>query len=368
MKSDISARIGTIDALTMGLTQVGRRPWLIIIPAAIDLILWLTPQLSVAGLLQKFLLVWEALLRAAYPPAQFAAMADLLTAARQAMAQVGGQINLAEMITGSWLAAPSVLAVTQATRLTLVSDMILAPIGLSLPLPRVIAAPWRPAPVEVTNLWAVLGIMVVLWLASQVLATVYLRWAAQGRPGREGEASPAQDRWAGPRGFLALVVRLALFSLILSVVVFMLRIPLALAATLLFFSGSAAAAVLFALIGGMTLWVLLWSLTSVFFVSETVLLDQHPLWRGLLHSLAMVRLNGLPTVGLVLVINLLMLGFRAVWGFVGQSPLGALVAILGNSYLATAMLLAVYTYYEDLSRRWRALLAQSAARGQQHRE
>ena len=136
--------------------------------------------------------------------------------------------------------------------------------------------------------------------------------------------------------------------------------PLGLAATLLFLSGSPVAGLLFALVGGITLWLLLWMLTSLFFVSETILLDHQPLWRGLLQSITLVRLNGLPTMGLVLAINLLMLGFRAVWGLIGSTPFGAIVAIMGNAYLATAMLLAVFAYYENLRSRWQAHAAEAA--------
>jgi len=61
-----------------------------------------------------------------------------------------------------------------------------------------------------------------------------------------------------------------------------------------------------------------------------------------------------------LAINLLMLGFRAVWGLIGSTPFGAIVAIMGNAYLATAMLLAVFAYYENLRSRWQAHAAEAA--------
>jgi hypothetical protein len=364
VKTDIASRIGVLDALADGLMQVGRRPWLVIIPVVLDFGLWLAPQLSIRVLMQRFLGVWEALVKATYPPAQLAAMGDMLDAIQQAVTQLGAQLNLAEAVAGSWLAAPSALATAQATRLTFVSDMILAQVGLNLSLPPIAAASWRPSPVEITDFGAVVAVVSLLWLAGQQIVAVYLRWAAMSRPAGEAGTIAPREAWAGTRGLLGLALRLTAFSLLLGVLVLALRVPLGVAATLLLLAGNAVTGVLFALIGGVTLWLLLWFLTSLFFVSETLLLDREPLWRGVIRSIAMVRFNGLSTIGLVLVINLLMLGFRAVWGLMGGTPLGAIVAVLGNAYLATGMLLAVFVYYEDLRRRWQAHMAQVA---RQHR-
>jgi hypothetical protein len=98
----------------------------------------------------------------------------------------------------------------------------------------------------------------------------------------------------------------------------------------------------------------------LFFVCEAVLLDRQALWPGMVHSMALVRSSSLRTVGLVLIINVLMLGFRALWGLIGQSPIGGGLAILANAYLATGMLLGVFFYYEDLRARWLVRAAQAA--------
>ncbi len=139
------------------------------------------------------------------------------------------------------------------------------------------------------------------------------------------------------------------------------------AATLMLFSGSAAAGILFALAGGVTLWSLLWFLTTFFFVSETILLDHQPLWRGIVQSMSMVRSSGFGAMGLMLVVNVLMLGFRAIWGVIGQSAVGGVAAIVVNAYLATGMLLAIFVYYADMRKRWTARVAELAARGRMNR-
>ena len=161
------------------------------------------------------------------------------------------------------------------------------------------------------------------------------------------------------RGFVGLVIRLTILNLVLGVSVFVLRMPLAVAMSLLVLSGSGATALLFAVIGGITLWMLLWFLTSFFFVSESVLIDHQPLLGSIMRSVALVRLQSLSTIGLVMMVNLVMLGFRAVWGLIGQSPAGALFAMAANAYLATSIVLAIFAYYEDRRRHLEAQLAQA---------
>ena len=101
----------------------------------------------------------------------------------------------------------------------------------------------------------------------------------------------------------------------------------------------------------MTLWALMWLLTSLFFVSEAMVLEGRPFWASLLDSYHLTRRHALRAFSLVALINLILLGFRAVWGLLGQTPIGAIAAIVGNGYLVTAMLFAVYAFYAELRRR-----------------
>jgi hypothetical protein len=163
----------------------------------------------------------------------------------------------------------------------------------------------------------------------------------------------------GSHGLLGLAVRLTAFSLLLGVVVLLLRLPLGAALLMTAFSAGAGAGILFALVGGITLWALLWFLTSVYFTSEGILFEGQPVWRSILQSLLMIRGQALSTFGLVLTINVVLLGFRAIWGLIGQTPVGGAVAILGNGFLTTGMLLAIFAYFGEVRRRWQAREAQA---------
>lgn len=171
-----------MDALTTGLTTAARRPWLLIVPFALDLLLWLAPRLSIANLVQRFLRGWETLVRATYSPSQLEVMADMLKMVREGMTALGAQVNLLDVLAGSWLGPPSAIAINQATRLNFLSELILAPVGL-MPQPVTIAvAPWQAAAVEVRSLPVVLGLLAVFWLIAQIAAALWLRWAAASLP------------------------------------------------------------------------------------------------------------------------------------------------------------------------------------------
>ena len=384
MKTEAIPRLGVVDALATGLTEAARRPWLITIPLISELLLWLAPPFSIAGLLQGFMSAWEAVLRAAYTPSQMSGLGDMIASMRGLMAQAGSTFNLLDGIGGGWLGAPSALSATQVTRMTFISDLVLAPAGLAIPVPRMGASPWQGAPIEVTSLGMLLLLMVGFWVAGQVLVAAYLRWcgtswrtsppaplvirgvrARAARPGRgaadptptvpaasESAAALAGNRpWAGLRGLLSLTLRLAGFSILIGAIVMVLRLPLAFALGLLWVSNSSVLGGLMLLFGGVALWLTLWFLVSLFFVNEAILLDEQSVLRGVLRSVVLVHNNFWPTLGLGVLINLLMYGFRAVWGILGHNVVGSAVAIALNAYLSTGMLLAIFAFYESLSRR-----------------
>ena len=353
--------MGAIDALTAGLDLAVRYPWPMAIPVIVDLLLWLMPRLSVATLLQRLFAEWEALTRAFYTPAQLASMTETLTLGREAVAQLGSSSNLIKALAGSWLAAPSALVDTQASRLRLISDGVLAPVGFGLNLPAIAPPSGFASALEAPNAWVALAIIIGLWLVSQIVAAIYFRWAAQGfASANKHTPVDAGQPASSPRVRLSrLVLRFTGLGLVLGITVFILRLPLMLATALALFSGNTGVSLLFVFAGGLTLWMTLWFLVSFFFASEALTLEGQPLLASLWQSTILVRRSGMRVIGLVILINLIMLGFRAVWGLIGQTPVGAVVAIAGNAFLGTAMLYAIFVYYTRL----RAQVAGSKPQG-----
>ncbi|MEJ5198631.1 MAG: hypothetical protein WHX53_06885, partial [Anaerolineae bacterium] len=309
------------------MSQAARRPWLWLVPLAVDLLLWLAPKLSIADLTRRFLQGWEALVRATYTPRQLELMSDMLRTIREGTTILSGQINLLETLAASWLGPPSAIAGGQITRFTFISELILAPVGLAPRLPQIHPAGWQLAAIEVRSLWAAMLIVVALWVAAQVIAVLWLRWAAAAIVMEPINAVPAAEDCRG--SFLAQAVQLVGFCLFLGILLFMLRLPLGAALLLLLLSGSPLAGALFAVVGGVTLWITLWMLLSLYFTSEGLLCERQPVWRSMLQGAAMMRGRVLATAGLIALINLLLVGFRAVWGIIGQHWAGAVLAMLG---------------------------------------
>lgn len=369
VKAQTVPRAGIIDALTAGLSFAGRRLWLMIIPVAIDVALWLIPRLSVEQLLTRLLVAWDAVLKAVYTPTQLAAMTDVFSLFQDAVKQIGHQADLAMALTTGWLAPTSALASVQANRLLLVSDGVLAPVGIGLQLPGARFLEPATGGIEIGSVWGVVLAGIALWLAAQVLAACYLYWAALSLNGAtiaqhtgDSRAAPAPISIARAP-FWRVFGRLMGLSLLLGLVVWFLRIPLALMTALAMGAGSSVTVFLFVLSGGITLWLTMSFLVSMFLASDAIVLDGQGFWPGIWRSLVLARVSGIRTLGFVVLVNVLMLGARAVWGIIGGTLAGTAVAILGNGFLTTGMVLASMVYYDGLRREWQAAAA-SKTRGQ----
>jgi hypothetical protein len=349
-------RPGIVDSIGAGLAQTRRRPWLMVIPIAIDLWLWLGPRVSIEPLLQRFMLAWESLLRTAYTPAQLANLDQALGTMREAAVQIGAEVNLADGVTGGWLGAPSVLATSQVTRMTFISDLVLAPAGLSLQLPHIAAAPFRGNPIVIGSLGSLVLTMFGFWLVGQMLVTLWFYLGGLGRR-PPGAQTPAVDGpvtsdqvSTGRRGLPALFFRIAVFSIVIGAIIMLLRLPLAFAITMLMLSSNSVLGLVSLLFGGVALWLTLWFLLALFFVSEGLLLEGHPLGRSVSLSIGLVHRNFAAAIGLAALINLLVYSFRIVWDLLGQTPLGVGIAIVANAYLVTSLLLATFAFFEGLRR------------------
>lgn len=361
MKSEAIPRVGIPDALSTGLTEAVRRPWLWLVPIVVDLALWLAPRLSIARLTEQLMTAWKALLPMVYTPEQMRSAQEGIDLLYQGMVEVSKGVNVGGIVTSGWLAPPSALVPAQATRYLMISDAVLAPVSLGVPINPLGPAPWQAPALELGSVFSVLAVVALLWVVAHLVTALYFRQVALSLQ-QSGIASMAADgslpvsrQPAAPAesvlsGWLPLAARFAAVSLFASFAAFMLRLPLLLVTTLAVFSGSAAAQFLFIIGGGITLWLTMWFLSSLYFVGDALAFDRQPLWPSLMRSLLLARSNSFRVLILVALVNVLLLGARAIWGIVGANPAGAILAIIVNAYLVTAMTIGIYVYYKDLRR------------------
>ncbi|MHB8993580.1 MAG: hypothetical protein ACYC66_18315, partial [Chloroflexota bacterium] len=65
------------------------------------------------------------------------------------------------------------------------------------------------------------------------------------------------------------------------------------------------------------------------------------------NSIAVVKSNLGPTLGLVVLVWLIMLGMPIVWDAMAQNPAGVVAGILGNAYISTGLAVASMSFYRD---------------------
>ncbi|HEX9114450.1 MAG TPA: hypothetical protein VGA61_00145 [Anaerolineae bacterium] len=333
MKTDSPPRLSVIDALSSGLDQARRRSWLILFPFLLDLALWLAPRLSPAPLVQRFMQAWDLLVQNAYTPDQLLAIEPMMRQLHEHADLLSGQANLFDGIAGGWLGAPSLLATGQITRLSFVSDLVLGQVSLA-------GFPQRALPLEIHTFGGLLLATIGLWLIGQAILALYLRLA--------GKFTQPADYEGPKRSFLGLMVRLAVFSIVIAIAVGILESLLSLALALVNLSGNSPLSILALMFAGVVLWLTLWFLLALFFANEGMVLEGRPVLRSMLQSIRLVNGHLGSALGLIGVINLLMYGFRVIWGLIAVTPAGAVAAILGNAYLSTSMLLAAFAFFGSL--------------------
>jgi hypothetical protein len=361
MKSEAIPRTGIPDALSTGLAEAARRPWLWLLPIIVDLGLWLAPRLSVGRLTEQVMTDWKKLLAMVYTPEQMKGALEGINLVYDLMVEVGKSVNVGAAITSGWLAPTSALAPAQATRYLMISDAVLAPINMGVPIKPVGPAPWQGPAFELGSVWGVMAVVALLWVVAHLIAALYFRQVSVSLRNSGIGAAPVdgslpvsrQSNGRGEsifRGWLPLAACFAAISLFASIAAFLLRLPLVLVTTLAVFSGSAAAQLLFVIGGGITLWLTMWFLSSLYFVGDALAFSRQTLWPSLMQSLMLARANSFRVLILAVVVNVLLLGARAIWGFMGSNPAGAILAIILNGYLITAMTIGIYVYYKDLRR------------------
>jgi hypothetical protein len=276
------------------------------------------------------------------------------------MIEVSKGVNVSGVLTSGWLAPPSALMPAQATRYLMISDAVLAPISLRLPINPLGPSPWQGQALELGSVLGVMAVVALLWAVAHLITAFYFRQVAMsmrngGSEMRADGSLPVSQQGIARseslfHGWLPLAARFMVVSIFASVGAFMLRLPLLLVTTLAVFSGNAAAQMLFVVGGGITLWLTMWFLISLYFAGDALAFDGLPLWPSLMQSLVLVRSNGFRVLVLATLINVLLLGARGIWGLIGVNPAGAVLAIVVNAYLVTATTIGIYVYYKDLRR------------------
>jgi hypothetical protein len=304
--------LGVIDTIAAGFRTVTRRIWLILLPLALDLMLWRGPRLSIAPLVEK-MIAWMQASIASVATTSDAAIPSVydLNVTADTLRDTIGRMNLFSALAVGRLGFPSIAG--------------MQPIQDSQSV------------IAIESPWAALGLQALLLAVGLWIASLYLSVLAYPVRGTRVDLS------ALPRDSLTNWGRLATVFVPLSLILsFALSISLLLG-PLLILTGIA----------------LLWLLFFLSLVPPAIVLAGDTPWRAIVSSFGIARLNLWPTLALLLLINLLSAGLGVLFmRWLSTNLALGLAAIVANAYVGTALTLALFIFYRDRLARLHQLLAE----------
>lgn len=304
--------MGLIDTLTAGFRLVWRRPWLILLPVLVDVLLWLGPQLSVRPLMD----VMVEIMRASGIPAD---AAQGLMVSPEMLQDMTTGFNLLWLLSNSltWFNV-LVPGLVEPARLGLATAPIDIPLA-SLPV--------------VALLLAVAG----LGLGSAFLTSIVSQLEGPG-----GLAPSSLRRWLHTWGWVLVYGLLLLAMFMVSTFVLSLGISL----LLLLVPGLANVFGTLAVLTGT--WILVGLFLLLYFVAAAMASDGVGLGQAMRRSLAVVMQNFWSTVGLIVLTGMILVGFQVIFQRLAQAgPVAIIMSILANAVLLTGLTAARLIFYRD---------------------
>ncbi|MFN0071094.1 MAG: hypothetical protein ACKVVP_06350 [Chloroflexota bacterium] len=294
-----------IDTLSAGYSVVNRSPWVLLIPILLDVFLWLGPQISLAPVVDR------AIATMAVPTEWPVESGRTLEELRRGVIETMDAFNVLALLSGpSMVSVPSVAIVTGGRgTLHWIEDSGTA---LSTILGSLVGG-------------LLLGSLYRAWLARQVLGDF-------ATPDRMiGEAVSA-----GGRAFVLMLLMMG--------VAILFGMPLAIVL------GSAAAVSRDLLSMGMFIVSIAVMAVVLYlaFALDAVFISRVGPLQAVKNSVAVVRTSFWPTVLLLTLVLLILMGMGRVWELLAAvAPWGMYLGILGNAYIATGLLAATMAFYRD---------------------
>jgi hypothetical protein len=341
MQHPLSARRqapkGVIDTLSAGYAAVNRQLWVLLVPIVVDLVLWLGPHVSYSPLVDPLVTrATESVRQVAAAPSQAP------VTSRRGQARVAadpGNAELTQRLDEVRLWTLSRTTDTNALSLLargpLVVPSLAAPLGAAGVIGSVGAFQF------VTSWPEGLLLLGALLASSLLLGGLFYTGLA---------ASAAADDSRGPlsAGRRAPRVVLRVIGLLAALLGTGLLLGLPLLALVAF---TALVAPELAVFGGVfVLAGLLFAEVHLFFAVPAICVSNVGPLAAVQRSVAVVRRDLWPTVGLILLTWLILAGMGRVWELLAssvQAPFGAGLAILGNAYIASGLIAAGMIFYTE---------------------
>lgn len=303
--------MSVIDCLSAGFRFLGWRLELIVIPVALDLLLWLAPQFSVATMTTELAGWYRQMSATDGMPPDVAMMTQQVA---DGVEGFGNSFNLlSSLVSTTLLHMPSLL------------------IGGGQPS--------SLAPVEVTTVGEMLVFWVVFSLVGLLLGVVYLGLLARHLP--IGALSGAPTRvFVG--GILRQWLQVIAFILLVTLLLMAIFIPLSVIISLFALLSPAIGSFLTVASGGLSLIIFFY----LYFATAGLVMDNLSAPVAIKRSIQIVRLNFFSTLGFAVLSTLIGLGISLLLLQMADLALWVVTpAILLNAYVGTGLAMALLIFY-----------------------
>jgi hypothetical protein len=293
---------GIIGSLRSGFDAIAGHVGIILLPLALDLLLWLGPHVGISNLMQPLLKDWASMPNTA-----------------------GVKVEDVQ----SFLQAFNVLGILRTF-----------PIGIPSLMSGVMPTetPWgAPTVVQVASVPQFLALALLLTFAGWVLGAVYFRWVSVA-------AAPnlTVDEQAKPTRAISQAI---LYSLIWTVASWVILIPVSILLSILFMINTVLGEGVLLLLGFLSMWLVV----PLFFSPHGIFVRKHNAMASITNGFQLTRFT-LPTSSLfVLIVFLLGVGLNVLWARPAADSWMVLVGILGHAFVTSALLASSFVYYHNMS-------------------
>lgn len=307
---------GVIETLSAGFDRINRRPWIMLVPVMVDLLLWRGPHITPAPFFRDLVLWYQ---EAMPPDADFVAPSGQRLDELNQMGEAAAEgVNLLSLLVLTLATVPTTTAGRAAD---------------------------TTAVIEIGSGVALVLVVLLLHAVGLLLGCVYLGLIAQQV--RTGAVNPAYlliKMWP----YFAGVALLTLIFLGIGVAV---GIPLSLLVALSSAFGGPLAAVLLAVAGTVVYIIAVWVLLFLFFAVDAIIAGEVSAPRAIVNSVFVVARNLWPALGLIALTYVIVAGTHVIWGALGHTNWGTVVGMFGNAYIASGLAAASMLFYLSRSAR-----------------
>jgi len=298
---------GVIRSLKAGFDAIASHITTILLPIALDAILWLGPHFSLERLFQPLIISLTA-----YTNNSRFSIVDIKTA--QGMyTQFFQQFNLLSLVRTFPIGISSLMSGWMPTQ---------TPFG-------------TPAIIQVPTFFNLFGWLSILTVVGWIGGGMYFYWISnvisdkdQSVPGTTAQS----------------ILQVVLLSTVWMMLFFILGFPSLLFFTLLFTIGPLLAQAVLFLLAMFALWLIV----PIFFSPHGIFIKQQKAFRSILSSIQVVRFTA-PTSSLfVLSVFIISQGLNLLWTVPRETSWLTLVGIAGHAFITTALLAASFIYYRDM--------------------